>query len=282
MNNQLQVFKNEEFGEVRILLINDEPWFVGKDVAEKLGYKNVSDALKKRVDAEDKGIAKCDTLGGTQEMTIINESGLYSLILSSKLPNAKKFKKWVTGEVLPSLRKTGKYDSIEQQIQAIEDETEKNLKLTIYSLQKIVEMNPADIVTGMMLESKKNELTIYLQSKEIKVIKDTIANMVVIGDRKQFTNEVNAVARASSKQQSEIYSLTYKLLKDDYGIDLNARVRNKKEQLQNERLEQGKKPLSPSTLKSKVNALVVADEENLWRELGICLYEVKNNILQTK
>ena len=83
--------------------------FVGKDVATALGYSNVRDALSKHVDSEDKGVAKCDTLGGAQKITLINESGLYSLILSSKLPQAKAFKRWVTSEVLPQIRKTGGY-----------------------------------------------------------------------------------------------------------------------------------------------------------------------------
>ena len=109
--NELQIFKNDEFGEIRTVEISGEPWFVGKDVAEVLGYSNPRDALSKHVDSEDKGVAKCDTLGGSQELTIINESGLYSLILSSKLPNAKAFKKWVTSEVLPSIRKHGGYIS---------------------------------------------------------------------------------------------------------------------------------------------------------------------------
>ena len=83
--------------------------FVGKDVATALGYSNIRDALSKHVDSEDKGVAKCDTLGGAQKVTLINESGLYSLILSSKLPQAKAFKRWVTAEVLPQIRKTGGY-----------------------------------------------------------------------------------------------------------------------------------------------------------------------------
>lgn len=107
--NQLQVFRNNEFGQIRTLTIDNEPWFVGKDVADALGYSNTRDALSKHVDDEDKGVANCDTLGGTQEMVIINESGLYSLIMSSKLSSAKKFKRWVTSEVLPSIRKTGSY-----------------------------------------------------------------------------------------------------------------------------------------------------------------------------
>lgn len=87
-----------------------EVWFIARDVAEALGYANASDAISKHVDREDKGIAKCDTLGGTQELTVLNESGLYSLILSSKLGSAKRFKRWVTSEVLPAIRKTGSYE----------------------------------------------------------------------------------------------------------------------------------------------------------------------------
>lgn len=107
--NELKVFNNNEFGDVRVVEVDNEPWFVGKDVAEILGYSNPRKALIDHVDNEDKGVTKCDTLGGIQEITTINESGLYSLILSSKLPNAKKFKKWVTNEVLPSIRKHGAY-----------------------------------------------------------------------------------------------------------------------------------------------------------------------------
>lgn len=101
--------KNEEFGEIRVVGINGEPWFVGKDVAERLGYGNPRQGIASHVDDEDKGVQKLDTPSGTQNMTIINESGLYSLILSSKLPKAKEFKRWVTNEVLPSIRKTGGY-----------------------------------------------------------------------------------------------------------------------------------------------------------------------------
>lgn len=107
--NNMEIFKNNEFGEIRTLKINNEPWFVGKDVAEILGYKDTSDAMKRHVDEDDKGVGEIPTPGGKQNMKIINESGLYSLILSSKLPSAKKFKRWVTGEVLPTIRKHGAY-----------------------------------------------------------------------------------------------------------------------------------------------------------------------------
>ena len=144
--NELQVFKNPEFGTVRTVEVNGEPWLVGKDVAEALGYTNSRKALIDHVDPEDKGVTKCDTLGGPQDFTVINESGLYSLVLSSKLPGAKKFRRWVTSEVLPSIRKTGGYalpkdypsalralaESVEQR-QALEAQAEANAPKVVFA-----------------------------------------------------------------------------------------------------------------------------------------------------
>lgn len=108
--NDLKIFNNPEFGEIRTVTINDEPWFVGVDVAKALGYKKPTDAVTNNVDEGDstrEGVT--DNLGRTQTTIVINESGLYALIFNSKLESAKKFKKWVTSEVLPSIRKTGSY-----------------------------------------------------------------------------------------------------------------------------------------------------------------------------
>lgn len=110
--DDIQVFSNPEFGKVRALTINNEPWFVGKDIAGALGYSNSRDALAKHVDAEDKNtVAFRDGTAGNPMQTVINESGVYALVFSSKLPDAKKFKHWVTSEVLPSIRKHGAYMS---------------------------------------------------------------------------------------------------------------------------------------------------------------------------
>ena len=112
--DELTTFENAELGAVRTLLIDGEPYFVGKDVAEILGYSKARNAIAVHVDDEDKKDAPIQgDLGGTQTMTLINESGLYSLIFSSKLPTAKQFKRWVTGEVLPAIRKTGRYETEE-------------------------------------------------------------------------------------------------------------------------------------------------------------------------
>lgn len=116
--NELQMFESAEFGKMRTLVKDGDPWFVGKDVAEILGYSNTRDAMAKHVDDEDKNtVAIRDGIQGNPNVTIINESGLYSLILSSKLPTAKKFKRWVTSEILPAIRKHGGYltpDKVEE------------------------------------------------------------------------------------------------------------------------------------------------------------------------
>ena len=107
--NNLKIFENAEFGQIRTAEVDGEPWFVGKDVAEALGYAEPRSAVSKKVEEVDRGVAEMETPSGKQNMTIINESGLYSLILSSKLPTARAFKRWVTSEVLPAIRKHGEY-----------------------------------------------------------------------------------------------------------------------------------------------------------------------------
>lgn len=107
--NEITIFNNPEFGDVRTIMIDGEPWFVGKDVAESLGYERTADAIRKHVEEDDKLTRSFADSGQSRQMYIINESGLYSLIFGSKLESAKKFKKWVTSEVLPQLRKTGSY-----------------------------------------------------------------------------------------------------------------------------------------------------------------------------
>lgn len=119
--NNLQIFNSPNFGQIRTIQQNDAPWFVGKDVAEILGYSNTKDAIAKHVDDEDKLGAQIATSGQNRNMTIINESGLYSLILSSKMPKAKEFKRWVTSEVLPAIRKHGGYLSPEKIEEVLSD-----------------------------------------------------------------------------------------------------------------------------------------------------------------
>lgn len=130
--NELMIFNNPEFGEIRTVEVDGEPWLVGKDVAQALGYSNTKDAVSRHVDTEDKRGARFPTPSGQQEMTIINESGLYSLVLGSKLPSAKKFKRWVTSEVLPSIRKNGMYllpKDYPSALRALADSEERRMAL---------------------------------------------------------------------------------------------------------------------------------------------------------
>ena len=151
--NDLQIFNHPDFGEVRTVTINDEPWFVGKDVAQVLGYAKTENALAAHVDGDDtlkQGIT--DSLGRIQNTTLINESGLYSLVLSSKLPGAKEFKRWVTSEILPSIRKHGAYmtpetlqaailnpDTMIQLCQQLKNAQEKNRELSVTNSRLTVE-----------------------------------------------------------------------------------------------------------------------------------------------
>lgn len=135
----LQVFKNEEFGRIRVVTLEGEPWFVGKDITDILGYINSRKALADHVDPEDKtdGVTIRDTIGRTQKPVCINESGFYSLILSSKMQKAKKFKRWVTSEVLPSIRKTGGYIAGQETM----TDTELMAKALLVAQKQIEERN---------------------------------------------------------------------------------------------------------------------------------------------
>ena len=158
--NDLTVFENLEFGAIRTVELDGEPWLVGKDVAEALGYTNPRKALIDHVDDEDKGVTKCYTPGGDQDMTIINESGLYSLVLSSKLPTARKFRRWVTSEVLPSIRRTGGYNlpkDYPSALRALADTEEKRLALLAENeaqRQVIADFEPVRQYVDTILHSK--------------------------------------------------------------------------------------------------------------------------------
>lgn len=163
--SELQIFNNAEFGAIRTLMINDEPYFVGKDVAEILGYTNPQKAIRDHIDEEDKTVNGSFTVNGTKGI-LINESGIYSLILTSKMPNAKKFKRWVTSEVLPTIRKHGIYavdellndpDMLIAALTKLKAEREKNnaLMATVaIQNQQIVEMKPKASYYDVVLNCK--------------------------------------------------------------------------------------------------------------------------------
>lgn len=181
--NGIQVFNNPEFGSIRTLEIDGKPYFVGKDVATLLGYAEPRSAVSKKVDGEDRGVAKMETPSGIQEVTIINESGLYSLILSSKLPSAKRFKHWVTSEVLPSIRKSGGYIARQEQM----TDSELMAKALLVAQKQINERNaqiermkPKEIFADAVAASH----TSILIGELAKLLKQ---NGVETGQRRLFT-----------------------------------------------------------------------------------------------
>ena len=164
MNEEIKVFNSDEFGNIGTVQMDDSTWFVAKDITRALGYSNSSKAIGDHVDPEDKGVTNRYTLGGIQEITIINESGLYSLILGSRLPNARKFKHWVTSDVLPQIRKTGGYQLPQTYAEALRaladkaDEAER-LALANHELEEQnARMRPKEIFADAVAASKTSIL----------------------------------------------------------------------------------------------------------------------------
>ena len=181
--NELKTFQNPEFGEIRIVEVNNEPWFVGKDVAMILGYERPTKAVLDHVDNEDKDeVPIQDTIGRMQNTPVINESGLYSLVLSSKLPTAKKFKRWVTSEVLPSIRKHGAYLTPEKLEEALlnpdtliklatdlKAEREKRIALEVQAEQDKPKVLFADAVSASHTSILVGELAKILKQNGVNI-----------------------------------------------------------------------------------------------------------------
>lgn len=182
--NEIKTYANSEFGEVRTVLIGGEPYFVGKDIAVILGYERATKAIRDHVDNEDVDeVPIQDSIGRMQNTPVINESGLYSLILSSKLPTAKRFKRWVTSEVLPSIRRTGRYDIKDSY--AIEDPVERAKRwieeetIRRKQAEQIEEMKPK----AMFADSVSASKTTILIGELAKILR---GNGVIIGQNRLF------------------------------------------------------------------------------------------------
>ena len=175
--NEIQLFTSEMFGNVRVVTINDEPWFVGKDVAECLGFKRPADAIKSHVKDHQKGVGKLPTPGGMQEVTVISEGGLYRLTMRSKLPNAERFQDWVTDEILPSVRKHGAYM------------TDDALKKAIQTPEFLIEL--ATALKEEKEKRQKAEQTIIEQKPKVLFSDavETSDNSVLIGDLAKILNQ---------------------------------------------------------------------------------------------
>ena len=194
--NELMIFNNPEFGEIRTVEVNGEPWLVGKDVARALGYKDATKAARERVDAEDRGVAKMDTPSGQQEMTIINESGVYSLVLGSKLPGAKKFKRWVTSEVLPLIRKNGMYllpKDYPSALRALADSEEQRMALEASNATLAAE-NERQAQVIAEFEPIRQYVDIILESP------DALATSQIAADYGMSAQQLNKILRDEGVQ----------------------------------------------------------------------------------
>lgn len=219
--NKIQVW-NYESSEVRTVQVNGEPWFVGKDVATVLGYSNTRDAIARHVDEEDKAGVGIHDGSQMREVVVVNESGLYSLVLSSKLPNAKKFKRWVTSEVLPSIRKHGSY-SVQSQFADLSPQLQVLIQME--TRQKQIEARQAEQATALAgLEQK-------LQNTCEVIALDKTAW------RKDSEHLINKIARATGEGYGGIrlvYEEIYRSIESRAGVSLNTRLTNKRNRMAGE------------------------------------------------
>lgn len=175
MNNVATVFQNETFGQVRVIVKDSGPWFVGKEIAEMLGYSNSRKALADHVKDNHKGVTKCDTLGGKQQLTIIDEAGFYSLVLRSKLPQAEQFQEWVTSEVLPAIRKHKMYLTPETAKEAMDDPSVFLAKAMLVA-NDVIEQQKTKIVEQrqeiLKLTPKAEKYDKYMKAEDSYTISD--------------------------------------------------------------------------------------------------------------
>lgn len=214
---EVTVFKNlvhPEFGELRTVEIDGEPWFVGKDVAAALGYTNSRDAIATHVFADDKGVESIDTLGGRQKMTIINESGLYALIFGSRLKIAKDFKHWVTSEVLPSIRKNGAYIRNQENMTPAEI-----VARGLIAAQKIIEEREKEIVH---LNNRCGRLTQTIAEKQDVI--NAISRNVPAPTKRMMLNRV--MRRRSPELAQSRWSYLYARFDEIYHKNVKIRMKN--------------------------------------------------------
>lgn len=219
--NNLQIFNSEEFGEVRTVTINNEPYFVGKDIAEALGYEKARNAIATHVDQDDAlkwGVT--DSLGRTQDTTVINESGLYALIFGSKLESAKRFKHWVTSEVLPALRKTGHYDmqNLSTEMKAILMHDEKIVKI-----ENRMDRLENDIP---LYGAEADELSKHVKRKGVSVLggKTSEAYRDQNIRHKVYTDIYGEIKREFGVYADDGRPISYKALKRKYLADAHELV----------------------------------------------------------
>lgn len=220
MKNEIQIFNHPEFGQVRTILIGNEYWIVGKDVAIALGYSKPENAIASHVDGEDKTTTLIQGTGSNykSKTIIINESGLYSLILSSKLPNAKKFKHWVTSEILPSINKTGKYEVKQNNTKKIEDKFYKYMD-KYYKGQLVLTLRDLEYFTGICKETFRY----YIKSRTDKFISGIDYWLLKGTELRRFKTQ-NAKANVFAKELILITKKGFDSLNEIIGFDVSPKI----------------------------------------------------------
>lgn len=232
-SGMVQVFNNGEFGSIRMLEIDGEPWFVGKDLALALGYGDTDQAMRKHVDDEDKQTRRIDGSGQNRKMYIINESGFFSLVVESDLPNAKKFKHWVTSEVLPSIRKTGSYSSKPMsQLEVMAGTIQEMIRIDnqCKALQSISDDH------GQQLEAHEHQIE-AVNNKVVQISDAIAAREVKNSWRKDTAAKINQIARSEGcsgdfKEDIKVVRhAIYEAVDRRCGVRLYVRLNNRKDRM---------------------------------------------------
>ena len=211
MANEIQIYENAEFGKVRTVIVKDEPYFVGKDVADILGYADTNQAIRNHVDEDDKLTRRFNGSGQNREMVIINESGLYSLILSSKLPAAKKFKRWVTSEVLPSIRKTGSYTAKH----AKPDDVMQSKRLEV--MERNARTRAANLLLKIAERTNIPEYKAVCNAKAAEMVAGEMILPLPVAERKTYSaKEIGDMFGVSANKIGKLANM-HKLKTPEYG-----------------------------------------------------------------
>ncbi len=252
INVKLQIFSKKEFGDIRTIVINNDPYFVGKDIATSLGYKDTSDALKKHVHDDDKLTRRFADSGQNRNMIIINESGLYSLIFGSKLESAKEFKHWVTSEVLPTIRKTGGYvNNVDLMVNTYFSDVPDEQKSLVKGLLVNIEEKQKKIVSL----SNENDL---LAQKNLKWADRPLINSLV----RAYASSIGDFGKAWNNYKKE---LLYK-----HSININSRITNHINTT-------GKKPKTLDMIDDTELANAISVAVSLCRENNVEIDDLLNN-----
>lgn len=207
--NELQIFNSVEFGTIRTVQVNSETWFVAKDITDNLGYQNGSRDITRHVDEEDRQIISLFISGQNRDVTIINESGMYALVLGSTLPNAKKFKHWVTSEVLPQIRKTGKYE----------------MQRTDLTPQMQMLYGMLDQMAETERQAREAKELAVKATETTEAIKEAI--QPVLDDWRKVTNDkIIKITKKVCVPYADLRNEMYKVLEQRAGCDLGTRLRN--------------------------------------------------------